>query len=189
MLTGAARFAPLVLVIVAAGCGLSPENGTAPPPQTRASAPAQTTVPAPARTTVPAAGLSRIDSAYLGAVGAVILVDSSGYPLYVFAPDERKRVTCTGPCAATWPPLKLAPGATPSAGPGVTPALLASIADPGGGRVVTYNGWPLYTYTTDRKLGLRSGIATGEGLDLNGGYWYLIRADGQPVVHQVPPHG
>ncbi len=97
-------------------------------------------------------------------------------------------MTCTGRCATSWPPLKLAPGATPSAGPGVEAALLASTADPDGGRVVTYNGWPLYTNSTDRKVGLKSAIATGEGLDLNGGYWYVIRVDGQPVVHPVPPN-
>jgi predicted lipoprotein with Yx(FWY)xxD motif len=105
----------------------------------------------------------------------------------VFAPDRQQRVTCTGGCAAIWPPLKLAPGAAPSAGPGVNQELLGSTADPGGGQVVTYNDWPLYTYTTDRKLGLKSTVATGEGLDLNGGYWYLIRTNGQPVVHPVPP--
>jgi predicted lipoprotein with Yx(FWY)xxD motif len=175
-----------MLTIVGAGCSLSPENGTAPTPQTTAPPSAQTTVPAPAPTTV-APGLSRINSAYLATVQATILVDSSGYPLYVFAPDHRQRVTCTGSCAASWPPLKLAPGTAPSAGPGVNAALLGSTEDPDGGRVVTYNDWPLYTDTTDRKLGLKSAIATGEGLDLNGGDWYVIRADGQPVVRPIPP--
>jgi predicted lipoprotein with Yx(FWY)xxD motif len=185
---GVRRFAALSLTVVAAGCSLSPENGSAPPPQTTAPPPSyQTTVPAPSQTTVVPAGLSRIDSAYLASFQATILVDSSGYPLYVFAPDKRQRVTCTGSCAVRWPPLRLATGATPSAGPGINASLLGSAEDSDGGRVVTYDDWPLYTYTTDRKLGLKSAIATGAGLDLDGGNWYVIRTDGQPVVHPIPP--
>ncbi len=34
----------------------------------------------------------------LPGVGTV-LVNAQGYVLYVFAPDQRRRVTCTGDCA------------------------------------------------------------------------------------------
>ncbi|MGH9056534.1 MAG: COG4315 family predicted lipoprotein [Acidimicrobiales bacterium] len=128
-----------------------------------------------------------MNSAYVGSVRATILVDSAGYPLYVFAPDHKQRVTCTGACANIWPPLKLPAGAQPSAGAEVNPTLLGNDADPQGGRVITYNGWPLYTYTTDLKLRLRSAVANGQGLDLDGGYWYVILTDGDPIMHPLPP--
>jgi hypothetical protein len=74
-----------------------------------------------------------------------------------------------------------------TAGPGVDPKFLGVDDNPAGGQVITYNGWPLYTYVTDAKLGTRSAVATGQGLDLNGGYWYVMLTNGSPVVRPVPP--
>ena len=51
--------------------------------------------------------------------------------------------------------------------------------DPAGGRVVTYAGWPLYTYVTDTA----PGTATGQALNLNGGLWYALAPSGQ-VIHK-----
>jgi predicted lipoprotein with Yx(FWY)xxD motif len=113
----------------------------------------------------------------LPAVGTV-LVNNSGYTLYMFKPDAQRRVTCTQLCAATWPPVKVSPGARLVAGPGVRANLLGSDPDPAGGRVVTYNGWPLYTYRSD----VEPGWVTGQAIDLNGGYWYVMRPSGEPLT-------
>lgn len=113
----------------------------------------------------------------LPGVGTV-LVNSSGYTLYMFEPDAKRRVTCTGLCTANWPPVKMSPGARLVAGPGVRPDLLGSDRDPSGGRVVTYNGWPLYTYASD----VQPGEDTGQAIDINGGYWYVMRASGEPLT-------
>jgi predicted lipoprotein with Yx(FWY)xxD motif len=129
----------------------------------------------------------RVGSANLAQVKGTILVDSSGYPLYVFAPDRQRAVTCTGPCAVVWPPLKSASSESPVAGPGVDAKLLGLDADPAGGQVVTYNGWPLYTYRVDSEVGAGSALASGQGLNLNGGYWYVILASGAPVVRPRSP--
>jgi len=107
-----------------------------------------------------------------------VLVNGQGYALYIFVPDGRKQVTCTGVCAATWPPVKLPSGAALKAGPGVKSTLFGSDPDPEGGRVVTYAGWPLYTYTGD----VQPGQDTGQGIDLNGGDWYLMRPSGAPLT-------
>jgi predicted lipoprotein with Yx(FWY)xxD motif len=107
-----------------------------------------------------------------------VLVTSAGYALYVFAPDNHRAVTCTGACAGTWPPLMLPAGAGLAAGPGVRQSLLGSVPDPAGGRVVSYDGWPLYGYSGD----VQPGQATGQDIDLNGGEWYVIRPSGQPLV-------
>jgi len=112
----------------------------------------------------------------LTGVGSV-LVNSHGYALYMFEPDAQRQVTCTGLCAATWPPVKISASGRLVAGPGVRADLLGSDPDPAGGRVVTYNGWPLYTYSGD----VQPGQFTGQGIDLNGGVWFLIRPSGEPL--------
>jgi predicted lipoprotein with Yx(FWY)xxD motif len=106
-----------------------------------------------------------------------VLVNSRGYTLYMFEPDAQRRVTCTQLCAAVWPPVKISRSGRLVAGPGVREDLLGSDPDPSGGRVVTYNGWPLYTYRDD----VQPGEATGQGIDLNGGYWYVMRPSGEPL--------
>lgn len=116
-----------------------------------------------------------VRAASVGALGT-ILVDGTGRTVYMFPPDARHAVTCTTRCAAIWPPLTVPAGTAPQAGAGVRPGLLGTVADPGatGKRVVTYNGWPLYTYVEDT----RPGQATGQGLDRNGGLWYVLRPSG-----------
>jgi len=118
-----------------------------------------------------------IDARTLPGVGTV-LVTSSGLTLYMFVPDARHRVTCAKLCTANWPPVKISAGGRLVAGPGVRADLLGSDPDPSGGRVVTYNGWPLYTYTSD----LQPGEDSGQGIDLNGGDWYVMRPSGEPLT-------
>jgi len=121
-------------------------------------------------------GRITVDAAAVGGLGTV-LVTNKGFALYMFAPDDARHVTCTGGCATAWPPLVLHAGQTVAAGPGVRAALLGSAPDPGGGRVVTYHGWPLYTYLGDAG----PGHAAGQGADDHGGYWYVMRPSGQIV--------
>lgn len=106
-----------------------------------------------------------------------VLVNSAGRTLYVFAPDKAKKVTCLSSCAAIWPPFKLPSGAKASASGQVKASLLSSDPDPSGGRVVTYNGWPLYTYVTDTA----PGVAHGEGIKSAGGLWYVMSPSGTVI--------
>lgn len=116
----------------------------------------------------------------VGSYGPV-LTTASGQTLYLFAPDKRSTVTCHDECAGTWPPLFTASGKTATAGEGTRAALVGADAD-GSRRVATYGGWPLYRYLPDVP-----GEASGQAIDLNGGYWYVIRADGTPVVPAGDP--
>lgn len=106
-----------------------------------------------------------------------ILVNSKGRTLYMFVPDHRKKVTCKGQCAVIWPPLKMKKGQKPTAGGAARQKLLGTDKNPGGGRVVTYNHWPLYTYVTDSK----PGQTTGQGLNNSGGKWYVLSPSGKPI--------
>ena len=119
-------------------------------------------------------GRITVDAATMGDLGTV-LVTNKGFALYMFVPDAARRVTCTGDCATAWPPLLVHAGQTIAAGPGVRPGLLGSLPNPGGGRVVTYDGWPLYTYLGDAT----PGHAGGQRADDDGGFWYVMRPSGQ----------
>jgi predicted lipoprotein with Yx(FWY)xxD motif len=78
-------------------------------------------------------------------VKGVVLVEGSGLVVYTFTGDTRgKAGTCTGGCAAIWPPVHGVP-------------VVAKGAKIGGkfGRIhgqVTYNGWPLYLFTGEKPL-------------------------------------
>jgi predicted lipoprotein with Yx(FWY)xxD motif len=151
--------------LLAAACGSSSKTTS----HTSASAP-------PSTATSGAAGSLTVTTATIKPYG-VVLVNSAGRALYTFAPDKATKVTCTGACAKIWPPLMLSGGAKPKGSGGVKASLLGSDPNPSGGRVVTYNGWPLYTYVTDTT----AEVAHGQALNLNGGLWYLISTSGTPV--------
>lgn len=106
-----------------------------------------------------------------------VLTTDKGFALYSFPPDKRRSVTCTGGCAASWPALTVADKGRVIAGKGVRQRLLGTV-QAGGRRVVTYDKWPLYTYKPD----VEPRTATGQALDLNGGYWYVLAADGTPLT-------
>ena len=118
----------------------------------------------------------RISTRKLPKLGTV-LVNSKGRTLYMFVPDKRSKVTCIGSCAAVWPPVKLPKGAKAVAAAKAKASLLGSDRGPAGGRVVTYNKWPLYTYVADTA----PGQAKGQALNLNGGLWYVLSPSGKVI--------
>jgi len=117
-----------------------------------------------------------------GASGAAVTVitttkgsalgDAQGRALYLFTPDNAGKPTCTGACAAKWPPAG-APS-SPVPGPGVDAAKLATATHPEAGPQLSYNGHPLYLFSGDAK----PGDTNGEGL---GGIWYLVSPAGDPL--------
>jgi predicted lipoprotein with Yx(FWY)xxD motif len=108
-----------------------------------------------------------------------VLVNGKGLTLYMFVPDRHARVTCSGRCAVAWPPDAVADGGTVVAGGRAKASLLGTVPDPdaSGKRVVTYAGWPLYTFTADSGPGQDN----GQDLDNNGGLWFVMRPSGQIV--------
>lgn len=111
-----------------------------------------------------------------------VLTDS-GFALYVFQPDGGQRVTCKGSCAAVWPPVLVGREQQATAGPGVRASLLGTYPYSANQSVVTYKGWPLYTYKNDTV----PGSAAGQASNVNGGYWYAIGTDGVPIVPTGDP--
>ena len=98
-----------------------------------------------------------------------VLATSRGRTLYLYTPDGPNQSTCTGSCAATWPPLKT--GGKPVASTGVKRSLLGTAKLSSGKLQVTYNGHPLYRYVGD----LKPAQTNGEGVD---GVWFVVNAGG-----------
>ena len=112
-----------------------------------------------------------------------VLTDQAGFALYVFQPDHDRSPTCYGSCAQVWPPITLGRKQQPRSGAGVEPALLGSDRYSSAQSIATYGKWPLYRYLDDTT----PGAADGQGVNLNGGYWYAIRPDGTPIVPPGDP--
>lgn len=121
-----------------------------------------------------AKGAATVDARQLDGVGTV-LVSGDGKPLYAFEGDHAQKVTCTGLCTQDWPPYVLSDGSTVHAGSGVDAAQLGTMPNPGGGRVVTYHGSPLYTFGSDGS----ASRAKGQGKNAYGGHWYVMTTSGQ----------
>ena len=163
-----------VLAVAAAGCGSSSSTSSK---SSSASTPAATTTTPAKKPAKAAATKLTISTATVPGLG-VILVNAEGRTLYTFAPDKKSKVTCVSSCASVWPPVALSTGEAPAAGKQLTASLLASDTNPSGGKVVTYAGWPLYTYVGDSA----SGTASGQALNLNGGLWYVITPAGKVIT-------
>ncbi len=83
------------------------------------------------------------EAQHVRGVRGLVLLAGRGQVVYTFTGDTRgKPGTCTGPCAATWPPVR-----------GV-PVVAHGVKIRGKfGRIngqVTFNGWPLYLFTGEK---------------------------------------
>jgi predicted lipoprotein with Yx(FWY)xxD motif len=105
--------------------------------------------------------------------GKSYLADSTGRTLYLFAADAPGKSVCAGQCAAFWPPLT----GTVTAGAGVTGNLTTFQRSDGSSQAVI-NGHPLYTFTLDKA----PGQTAGEGLNENGGLWYVVSPAGDQIT-------
>jgi predicted lipoprotein with Yx(FWY)xxD motif len=103
------------------------------------------------------------------------LFDGRGFVLYAFTKDPRGKSTCSGACAAAWPPYAVKQ--RPRAGAGVTASLLGTTRRADGSLQGTYAGRPLYYYVGDRS----PGQILCQNVREYGGVWLLVRANGQLV--------
>lgn len=145
----AAVVAALMLPVACGGSGNSSSNAAT-------SAPTPTPTPTPLPVVLAA-------QATVAGSATTILTDAKGMTLYYFTPDKGGKITCTGGCAAIWPPLVLPAGVTKATGgPGVTGTLTTAPNPDGKGTQVLYNGWPLYEYVKDTKPGDTAGENVGQ---------------------------
>jgi predicted lipoprotein with Yx(FWY)xxD motif len=94
-----------------------------------------------------------------------VMGKADGFVVYTYGKDSKGGApTCTGSCASVWAPVT----GMPKAGPADTfPGTFGQVTGAGGKKVITYNGYPLYTYVGAPPLSTK-----GNGLD---GVWHVIK--------------
>jgi predicted lipoprotein with Yx(FWY)xxD motif len=95
-----------------------------------------------------------------------VLTNTDAQTLYYLTSDTATTPACAGQCLTFWPPLVL-PSGDPGSGASLPGKL--TIATSPNGRVVLYNGHPLYTFAKDKT----SNDANGEGINAFGGTWHV----------------
>src|SRR4051794_23996988 len=156
-ITFLAAAAVVPLTALAAGCG-GGGNSTA--------------ATAPPKTASGQAATVGVANSSLGSV----LVDSQGRTLYLFKKDTGTKSTCTGACAAAWPPLRTS--SKPTVGKGANATTVATTKRSDGSPQVTYNGHPLYRFSGDHA----PGDTNGQGVTAFGGLWYALSSSGNAVT-------
>jgi predicted lipoprotein with Yx(FWY)xxD motif len=105
-----------------------------------------------------------------------ILVDSEGDTVYLFEKDTSTKSTCTGACAAAWPPVPAT--GKPTVARGLSAAKVGTTTGADGKPQVTYNGHPLYRFQGDSK----PGDAIGQGTNAFGALWFVVSSSGAAVT-------
>jgi predicted lipoprotein with Yx(FWY)xxD motif len=149
-------------VIAVAGCGSSSKSTSSTSP----AAPASTTPATPAKGEQIAVKDTKLGK---------ILVDEDGHVLYLFEADKSTQSTCSGSCAAVWPPVVT--GGAPVAAGGAKMSKLGTTSRGDGKTQVTYAGHPLYYYSADTQ----PGQTNGEGSKEFGAEWYVVGPAGKKV--------
>lgn len=121
-------------------------------------------------------GQAALETAADATLGEV-LTDGDGNVLYLFTDDGPEESICFGDCADNWPPLRTSADADVPAelAEGLSAELLGSIPRDDGAPQVTYNNWPLYTYTGDAAPGDTNGQGVGSA-------WYVLDPRGQMIT-------
>jgi predicted lipoprotein with Yx(FWY)xxD motif len=155
----AAAVAVPLAAVVLAGCGGGSSNASSPaaPPKTASGS---------------AATIGVANNNSLGK----ILVNSKGDTVYLFQKDTSTKSTCTGGCAAQWPPVRAT--GKPTVGSGLSAGRIGTTPRSDGKPQVTYDGHPLYLFAGDSS----AGDATGQGINAYGALWYVVSPSGAAVT-------
>lgn len=114
------------------------------------------------------------DAAVATSTLGTVVVDGKGMTAYAFDEDlaNSGKSACVAACAAIWPAIT-----TTSATPTVTgiTGTVATITRVNGGKQITINGMPIYTFSKDAA----AGDVKGQGFK---GVWHALTAAGVKVT-------
>ncbi|PJJ65665.1 COG4315 family predicted lipoprotein [Compostimonas suwonensis] len=170
-----------IAILALAGCSAQTDSGTADDTSSSSSSSGSSSgsgaygdtssTPSDA-TQAPAA--SGDDLAVASSSLGEIVVDGQGMTAYVFDKDTQNATSsaCTGDCAAAWPAIETSSD-TPTV-TGVT-GTVGTITGVDGGKQITINGWPIYTFASDSAAGDVNGQAFG-------GVWWAISPAGEKIA-------
>ena len=159
------------IALAATACSSGSGSNTAAPAASSATAQASSPAAAPSSS----AAAMTIGLASVSGIDGKFLAGSQGRTIYLWEADKSGMSTCSGVCAATWPPV-ITTGA-PMAGSGVEQSLLSTTKRSDGTEQVTYNGHPLYYFAADTG----AGMAKGQGSKDFGADWYVVNAKGSKI--------
>ncbi len=172
-----ARFIPVAAALAAgviAGCGGSSSSSTqSASAQTATSTAQQSSAPAAPSSTAPSATNVALVTTKHAKLGTVLAVGPRKMTVYLFEKDTGGGSSCTGACAAAWPPVT----GKPQAGGGAIAANLGTIMRPDGTTQVTYKGHPLYLFVKDKD----DGDTYGQGVKAFGAGWYVLAPSGKKI--------
>jgi predicted lipoprotein with Yx(FWY)xxD motif len=99
-----------------------------------------------------------------------VMAEANHQVLYTYGKDKKGgKPTCTGSCAAAWPPAT----GTPQAGPASHfPGQFGLVKGAGGVSQITYNGYPLYLLKGAKPLSTAG----------NGGEWHVIKLSASNIT-------
>ncbi|MFC7545795.1 hypothetical protein [Plantactinospora sp. GCM10030261] len=128
----------------------------------------------PAAGNAPIAGKPQVLRVATVAGLSPVVVNAKGRTVYRSDKDKANppRSNCVGACRQTWQPV-LAPNGY-EVGEGLEEDLVGVIVQADGGRQLTLNGWPLYYFHKDLKLGQIAGHGTCND-------WFAISPIGGPA--------
>jgi predicted lipoprotein with Yx(FWY)xxD motif len=93
-----------------------------------------------------------------------VLAEANHMVVYTYAKDKKGGApTCTGSCASTWLPVTGVPQVSAA---DTLPGTLSTVTTANGGKQITYNGYPLYTYKGSQPY-----TTTGNNV---GGVWHVV---------------
>ena len=101
-----------------------------------------------------------------------VLAEANGYVVYTYGNDKKGGPpTCTGSCAALWPAVT---GVPMTNGGEKLPGTLGVVTMANGAKQITYNGYPLYIFKSEKPL-----ATTGNGVD---GLWHVIKLSASDII-------
>jgi predicted lipoprotein with Yx(FWY)xxD motif len=151
--TALSSLAILAVVLIVSGCGSS--NNSTSSDSSSSKPVASTSSNATVSTKTSSAG--------------TVLAGEGGKTLYLFEADKNGKPTCTGDCAAAWPPA-MASGSVTTSGS----ADKSKVGTVSGTKQITYAGHPLYYFAKDKD----AEDIYGNGVSAFGAEWYALTPSG-----------
>jgi predicted lipoprotein with Yx(FWY)xxD motif len=115
-----------------------------------------------------------------------VLTDQSGMTLYTPQQEADGVIKCTGTCLSFWFPVTVGNSAVPRAAGTVTGTLGTIQRPDGGGRQVTYDGKPLYTFRLDTGPGQIHGNNYTDHFDGQSFTWHALTVSGGTPTSSQP---
>lgn len=115
-----------------------------------------------------------------------VLTDQSGKTLYTPQQEAGGVIKCTASCLSFWFPVTVGKGAAPRAASTVTGTLGTIQRPDGGGRQLTYDGKPLYTFRLDNAPGQLHGNNYSDQFGSQSFTWHAVTASGGTATPGQP---